>query len=56
MTGPDPDLIDPEPEPGCPECTQLSTDRQQARTNHDFSRAVDCNVLLRRHLAADHDT
>ncbi|MEX3206092.1 hypothetical protein [Streptomyces acidiscabies] len=39
----------PAPHPGCTRCAALAQERAQARRAGDGSRAVDCNVLIRRH-------
>jgi hypothetical protein len=41
-------LPDPEPAPGCAKCRRLARERAAARAQGDESRAVDCNVLIRR--------
>ncbi|GGW83181.1 hypothetical protein GCM10010340_70670 [Streptomyces griseoloalbus] len=40
--------------PDCAECTRLRTAERTAENEGDQSRAIDCRVLLRRHLAAAH--
>jgi hypothetical protein len=34
----------------CAECARLESEKKQARDAGDFSRATDCEVLLKRHL------
>jgi hypothetical protein len=45
----------PVPVSGCPTCTELAILRDDARTWFNSSKETDANVLLRRHLRAEHD-
>ncbi|MEU8978873.1 hypothetical protein ACFVXW_11895 [Streptomyces sp. NPDC058251] len=44
----------PEPVPGCPACAELAVRRDDARVRRDGTEETDANVLLRRHLRAQH--
>ncbi|WP_175410656.1 hypothetical protein [Streptomyces sp. TRM64462] len=45
----------PSPVLGCLACLELASLRADARIRHDASAATDANVLLRRHLSAEHE-
>lgn len=44
----------PMPVPHCVECGELARSRAAARARYDWSAETDANVLLRRHLQAEH--
>ena len=44
----------PVPVSGCPTCTELAIRRDDARAWCDRSAETDADVLLRRHLRAEH--
>ena len=46
----------PAPVPDCPTCTELAVQRDDARARRDGTEETDANVLLRRHLRAEHGT
>ncbi|KPI20088.1 hypothetical protein OK074_7637 [Actinobacteria bacterium OK074] len=49
-------LPQPEPTPvgDCHDCARLDRARTAVRITRDMSAVSDCNVLMRRHQAADH--
>ncbi|MEU5210187.1 hypothetical protein [Streptomyces sp. NPDC020742] len=44
----------PEPREGCDRCTGLATQRDLAYGKGDRTAETDFNVLLRRHIGAEH--
>jgi hypothetical protein len=40
--------------PGCAECARLRSELEAAESERDYSRALDCRILYRRHRAAAH--
>ncbi|MFE7133784.1 hypothetical protein ACFVIM_23310 [Streptomyces sp. NPDC057638] len=44
------------PVPACQTCHDLITAERDAESVHDYSRATDCRVLLRRHHTHGHQT